>query len=45
MGHVQRLFEPLIEWRMQRVPVRAEGYSLDLDSTILGCCGRQGGSL
>lgn len=45
MGHVQRLFEPLIEWQMQRVPVRAEGYSLDLDSTIFERYGRQEGSL
>jgi len=34
MGNVERLFAPLIEWQMQRVPARAEGYSLDLDSTI-----------
>jgi hypothetical protein len=45
MGHVQRLFEPLIEWQMQRVPVRAEGYSLNLDSTIFERYGRQEGSL
>ena len=45
MGHVERLFAPLIEWRMQRVPVRAGGHSLDLDSTISERDGRQEGSL
>ena len=25
MGHVERLFAPLTEWQMERVPVRAEG--------------------
>src|ERR1019366_4610809 len=34
MGNVERLFAPLIEWQMEHVPARAEGYSLDLDSTI-----------
>src|SRR5260370_42325643 len=34
MGQVQRLFEPLAEWQMQRLPQRPEGYTLDLDSTI-----------
>lgn len=34
MGQVQRLFEPLAEWQMQRLPQRAEGYTLDLDSTV-----------
>jgi hypothetical protein len=45
MGNVERLFAPLTEWQMQRVPVRAEGYSLDLDSTIFERYGRQEGSL
>ncbi len=27
MGEVERLFEPLIEWQMQRLPLRAEGYT------------------
>lgn len=45
MGNVERLFAPLIEWQMQRVPARAEGYSLDLDSTIFERYGRQEGSL
>src|SRR5258707_4676457 len=35
MGQVQRLYEPLAEWQMQRLPQREEGYTLDLDSTAL----------
>ena len=34
MGHVQRFYEPLTEWQMQRLPLRHEGYTLDLDSTV-----------
>lgn len=45
MGNVERLFAPLIEWQMERVPARAEGYSLDLDSTIFERYGRQEGAL
>jgi hypothetical protein len=45
MGQVQRLFEPLTEWQMQRVPPRAEGYTLDLDSTVFERYGEQEGSL
>jgi hypothetical protein len=45
MGHVQRLYEPLAEWQMQRLPLRAEGYPLDLDSTVLERYGKQEGSL
>jgi hypothetical protein len=45
MCNVERLFAPLIEWQMERVPVRTEGYSLDLDSTIFERYGRQEGSL
>ncbi len=44
MGHVQRLYEPLAEWQMQRLPLRPEGYSLDLDSTVLERYGQQEGS-
>jgi hypothetical protein len=33
MGQVQRLYEPLTEWQMRRLPQRADGYTLDLDST------------
>ena len=45
MGQVQRLFEPLAEWQMQRLPQRHEGYTLDLDSTVFERYGRQEGSL
>jgi hypothetical protein len=45
MGHVQRLFEPLAQWQMERVPVRSEGYTLDLDSTVFERYGQQEGSL
>src|SRR3982751_486601 len=45
MGEVQRLFAPLSEWQMQRLPDRAEGYTLDLDSTVFERYGKQEGSL
>src|SRR6202162_2356932 len=45
MGQVQRLFEPLAEWQMQRLPRRPEGYTLDLDSTVFERYGEQEGSL
>jgi Transposase DDE domain group 1 len=45
MGQVQRLFEPLAEWQMQRLPQRADGYTLDLDSTVFERYGQQEGSL
>jgi hypothetical protein len=45
MGQVQRLFEPLAEWQMERLPRRDEGYTLDLDSTVFERYGRQEGSL
>ncbi len=45
MGQVQRLFEPLAEWQMQRLPQRQEGYTLDLDSTVFERYGKQEGSL
>ena len=41
MGEVQRFFEPLTEWMMERVPARAEGHSLDLDSTVFERHGEQ----
>jgi hypothetical protein len=40
-----RLYEPLAEWQMQRLPDRQEGYTLDLDSTVLERYGRQEGLL
>jgi DNA-directed RNA polymerase subunit N (RpoN/RPB10) len=45
MGDVQRLYEPLTEWRMERLPLRPDGYTLDLDSTVFERYGKQGGSL
>ena len=45
MGHVQRLFEPLKCWELERLPQRDEGYSLDLDSTVFERYGEQEGSL
>lgn len=45
MGNVQRFFEPLSAWQMERLPMRAEGYSLDLDSTVFERYGQQEGSL
>ena len=44
-GEVQRWFEPLAEWQMQRLPQRCEGYTLDLDSTVFERYGQQEGSL
>jgi len=43
MGQVQRLFEPLAEWQMQRLPQHSEGYTLDLDSTVFERYGKQEG--
>src|SRR3954469_19647681 len=45
MGEVQRMFAPLAEWMMQRLPLRPEGYTLDLDSTVFERYGQQEGSL
>src|SRR3954454_22438837 len=45
MGNVQRLFEPLMQWQMERIPVRGEGFTLDLDSTVFERYGHQEGSL
>jgi hypothetical protein len=45
IGQVQRLYEPLAEWPMQRLPKRDEGYTLDLDSTVFERYGQQEGSL
>ena len=45
MGQVQRLYEPLAEWQMGRLPQRSEGYTLDLDSTVFERYGKQEGSL
>ncbi len=45
MGEVHRFCEPMAEWLMQRLPSREDGYSLDLDSTVLERYGKQEGSL
>jgi DDE family transposase len=45
MGDVHRLFDPLFEWQMQRLPARDDGYTLDLDSTVFERYGQQEGSL
>jgi len=45
MGDLHRLFDPLAEWMMERLPVGAEGYTLDLDSTVFERYGQQEGSL
>ena len=41
MGDVVRFFEPMTEWMMERLPVRTEGHSLDLDSTVFQRHGQQ----
>lgn len=41
MAEVQRFFEPMTEWTMERIPQRAEGHSLDLDSTVFERHGQQ----
>lgn len=44
MVETQRFFEPMTEWQMERLPRRPEGYSLDLDSTVLERHGEQEGT-
>jgi DDE family transposase len=45
MREVHQLYAPLAQWQMERLPVRVQGYSLDLDSTVLERYGQQEGSL
>jgi hypothetical protein len=45
MGEVHQLYAPLTEWQLERLPMRSEGYSLDLDSTVFERYGAQEGSL
>src|SRR6202158_6072175 len=45
MGEIRRFFEPMSEWQMQRLPLRPEGYTLDMDSTVFERYGKQEGSL
>lgn len=42
-GLVVQFYEPLWAWQLARVPKRAEGYSLDLDSTVFERYGEQEG--
>jgi hypothetical protein len=42
-GMVVRMYEPLWAWQVERLPQRSEGYSLDLDSTVLERYGKQEG--
>lgn len=42
-GMVVRMYEPLWAWPVGRLPKRAKGYSLDLDSTVLERYGEQEG--
>jgi len=44
MAEVQQFFEPLTEWMMERLALRTEGYSLDLDSTVFERYGEQEGA-
>ena len=41
MGEIQRFFEPMTEWMMERVPQLTAGHSLDLDSTVFERHGQQ----
>jgi hypothetical protein len=41
---VVQFYEPLWAWQLARVPPRAEGYSLDLDSTVFERYGEQEGA-
>jgi Transposase DDE domain group 1 len=45
MGDVHRLFDPLAQWMMERLPLQQDGYTLDLDSTVFERYGQQEGSL
>jgi hypothetical protein len=45
IDQVQQLFEPLLDWQMERLPKRSEGYTLGLDSTVFERYGRQEGPL
>ncbi len=42
-GMVVRMYEPLWAWQIGRLPPRAQGYSLDLDSTVFERYGEQEG--
>jgi hypothetical protein len=42
-GMVVGMYEPLWAWQVKRLPERAQGYSLDLDSTVFERYGKQEG--
>jgi hypothetical protein len=44
-AHLNAFFDALGRWQMQRLPPCAEGYTLDLDSTVFERYGRQEGAL
>src|SRR5579871_2143657 len=44
-GKVYEFYSQLTQWGLKRLPHRAGGYSLDLDSTVLERYGEQEGSL
>jgi len=43
-GRVVGMYEPLWAWQLERLPLRSEGYSLNLDSTVFERYGRQEGA-
>jgi Transposase DDE domain group 1 len=43
-GDIQRLFRPLWRWMLTRHPTGPEGYTLDIDSTVLARYGHQEGA-
>lgn len=45
MGQVQRFFDPLFQWLIERLPSIPEGYTLDMDSTVFERYGKQEGAL
>lgn len=45
MGEVHRLFDPLVQWQIERLSPPPPGHSLDLDSTVFERYGQQQGSL
>lgn len=44
-GKVTKFYEGLTSWQLERLPEREEGYSLDLDSTVITRYGQQEGAL
>ena len=44
MGEIEALFRPLWRWMLERVPKRPDGYTLDVDSTVITRFGKQQGA-